>query len=134
MGEKNITEKEVKKLIKNFGFEPSSYRLIVTINRTLDDNGVIATENALADVQFVVAAGTNALYKSGEKILLDLASMTVKERVSVDSTETIDRLRINPFAYDGVLYTMITDREVLGKFTKPLPVQKKSKVTKVGAE
>ena len=112
----NIKDKELKKVIKDFNFIPSFNRLIVTVNRVEDDKGVITTEDALAEEQYVVAAGETSKYVAGDKVLLDFEKLTVYERSQTDTTVQVPRIKITPFKFKDRIYTIIFDNAVIGKY------------------
>ena len=115
MGE-NLKEKELKKVIKAFDFIPSFNRIIVTVNREEDSEGIITTEDALSRVQYVVARGETSKYEAGDRVMLDFDRLTMYEEDPMDSTKKIARIKVNPFVNEGRVYTIIFDNDVLGKF------------------
>lgn len=115
MGE-NLKNKELKKVIKEFDFVPSFNRIIVTVNRVENEDGIITTEDAISGEQYVVASGNTSKFEAGDRIELDFARLTVREPSQNDKTKYVERIRITPFQHKGRVYTIVSDNDLLGKY------------------
>jgi len=103
-------------VIKEFDFLPSFNRVIVTVNRVENKDGVITTEDAIAGEQYIIAAGDMAKVEAGDRVELDFGRLTVREPSEHDQTKYVERIRITPFQHKGRVYTIISDNDLLGKY------------------
>ena len=113
MGEiQNYNEKTIKKLVKEFPLTPIFTRVVITLNREVNEGEVILNENPLAEVQYVVAAGDRAAVKAGDKVLLDLTKMTVKIPSPTDQNQMVETIKVDPLKTDQGVFAFIYDNQI----------------------
>lgn len=117
MGEiKNYDDKSIDKLVKEFPIEPLFTRVIITLNREQEDNGLILKENPLNEEQYVLAVGGSAQVKPGQKILLDLEKMTVKVPSKTDSSQMTEKIKIDFIPVGKEVFGIIYDNQIKAKY------------------
>ena len=105
--------------IKAFPFEPMFNKIIITLNTEEVDNNLVLSDNTMSETQIVMAKGSSVHnLEVGDKVLLDLDKMSVKEVNPDNAYETISRIKIDPIMVDGVMYAIIEDRTVKDKYKK----------------
>jgi hypothetical protein len=112
----NYNDKTIKKLVKEFAMKPLFTRVIITLNREMNEGGVIMNENPLSETQYVVAAGGSAQVKAGDKILLDLTKMTVKVPLDTDKNQMIETIKVDPLKTEQGVFAFIYDNQIKAIF------------------
>lgn len=114
----NFNDKTISKLIKEFPMKPMFTRAIITLNREVTEGEVVMNDNPLAEVQYIVAAGGSAQVKAGDKILLDLAKLTVKVPSPTDGNQMIETIKIEPLKTEQGVFAFIYDNQIKAIFNK----------------
>src|SRR5699024_4534227 len=98
MDKKNVTKEEVKKLIEEIKLIPTRGKLIVTMNTDTYEEGEFEDDlSILSEYQYVLAVGPNITFvEAGDKVLLDLAKMTVPVSGVHDAFEQNAQIQIDP--------------------------------------
>lgn len=118
MNQTNIKEPEVKQIIETFDFVPNRNKLVITLNLIESKDKIVEEESALDEVQYVIASGETALYKPGDKVMLDIAKLMTPQRSSIDATNVMNILQVTPYQFNDNIFSIIDDNKVLGKFIK----------------
>lgn len=115
----NLTEYEVDNLTRSFKLEPTFNKVIVTLNTEVEDGGLVLSDNTLSEVQYIIAKGEHVKsFELGQKVLLDLDKMMIKEPNPTNQYEMITRIKIDPIIVDGVTFAIIEDRLIKAKYKK----------------
>jgi hypothetical protein len=102
---------------EEFMYEPMFNKVIITLNTEEVDNDLVLSDNTMSETQTIVAVGPTAHGLSvGDKVLIDLDKMTVREMNPENSHETLSRIKIDPVFVDDVMYAIIEDRVVKAKY------------------
>lgn len=113
----NITASDVEQLLEvQFPIEPLYNKIIITLNRDEDIDGVVLNDAGLSESQYVIAVGTHTKLKPGEKVLLDLKKMSVKGPSADDNVyDGTSQIELDPIEVDGVVYAFVEDRMIKAK-------------------
>ena len=101
-----------------FPWEPTFSKVIITLNTEKVDNDLILSENTISEVQYIIAAGPVArqYFNVGDKVIIDLERMLVRERNPDNATEILERVKVDPIEHNEVTYGIIEDRLIKAKF------------------
>ena len=101
-----------------FPWEPSFSKVVITLQTEQDDDDLILSDRIMSDKQYIVAAGPTArqYFEVGDKVIIDLKRMLVRERNPENSSEILERVEIDPIEYNGVTYGIIEDRLIKAKY------------------
>jgi len=112
---KNLTQNDVLELIKDFPVKPLRNRVIITTNtEEIEEDEVDYTGSAFSPVQYVLAVGSynEDVFKPGQKVHLDLESMTVNNPNREDVYNPVQQIKIKPVEVGDKFYGMITDDKI----------------------
>ena len=113
---RNLSQDDVLDIIKDFPIEPRRTSVIVTLNMHEIESELMLTDNALSEVQYVVAVGEFVKdLKPGQKVILNLEKMMVKEPSPNDITKMVTRVKIDPLEIDGRTFAFIEDMHIKAK-------------------
>ncbi len=100
-----------------FPWEPTFSKVIITLNTEDPNSDLILSNSTMSQEQYVVAVGPSAkqYFQVGDKVLIDLERMLVRERNPDNSMEVLERVKIDPIDHDGVTYAIIEDRLIKAK-------------------
>jgi hypothetical protein len=118
MGEEfgNLTQDDVLDLITDFPVQPLKNKLIITINRKMEDDGISLTNVGMDEVQFVIAKGPHVLdLDAGQKVILDLEKMIQRVEAKDNSHETVGMIKIRPIQVGERVFGLISDAFVDAK-------------------
>lgn len=119
MEQENLNRTQVLEVSNNFPLEPMFNKVIITLNTEEADDYLELSGNEVSDVQFVVAKGEHVHSLTvGQKVLVDLEKLMVKERNPENQDEVLTRIKIDPIFIDGVTYALIEDRFIKAKYIK----------------
>lgn len=113
----NVTEENLQTIIEECNFVPSSRKILVTLNEIQTENDlelVSESELTIDDWQYVIAGGKNAAYQAGDRVYLDLAKLVKRVPNPVDRTSYIEKIDIQPFPWNGNMYTLLDDSVIAG--------------------
>lgn len=112
--EQNLTQEEVRMLSSYFGWKPMFNKVIITLNKEESNENSLNFENHfLSQEQYVIAVGTTVHgVEEGDKILLNLEKMLVKEQSSENSYEYVTRVKIEPIEFEGRTFALVEDRVI----------------------
>lgn len=117
--EKNFTQEEIKVISDRFNWKPLFNKVVITLNKEYDDNDLVFENHFLSQEQYVVAVGTNTHgIEEGDKVLLNLEKMLIKEPVSDNSYEYVTRVKIEPIEFEGNTFALIEDRVINAVYKK----------------
>lgn len=119
MEQENLNQEQVLEVINNFPLEPMFNKIIVTINTEEADDFLELSDNTMSEVQYVIAKGSHVQnLEVGDKVMLDLEKLIVKERNPENQDEVLTRIKIDPIFIDGVTYAIIEDRVLKLKYKR----------------
>lgn len=111
--EMNLTKEEVTVLSNLFPWKPMYNKLVITLNKTEDDNSMNFENHVLDQEQYVVAVGTTIRdIKAGDKILLNIEKMLTKEHLEDNVYDYVQRIKIEPIEFEGRTFALIDDRVI----------------------
>ncbi len=115
---KNLDMDDVLDVMKDFPWEPSFNKVIITINMISEDGELQLSNTMIDEEQYVIAAGpfSKEHYPPGSKILLDLKRMAVRDIDPNDQTQYISRIEVEPIEVNGIKYAIIEDRVIKAKY------------------
>lgn len=120
MGEEavNLSYEEVMELIKTFPLEPMSNKVIITINREEEEEGLMLSNNVLSEEQYVIAVGPMAarFVSPGDRVLLDLEKMTVRAPLSTDVEQMSTQIKIDPIVVEDLQFAIVNDNCFKAKY------------------
>ena len=119
MGERvNYTEKEVKDIIKSFPLVPTGDKLFITLNTEDVDGKLVLSDNVIAEDQYIIAVGDMASrqFEEGEKVVIDIKRMTVKEYADHDQTQVVTRVEVDTIEVEGKMFGVIFSKFVKAKY------------------
>lgn len=113
----NFDLKDVKVIGKSFPWEPQFNKVIITLNKASLDDEMTLSDNTLDNIQYIIKSGPNTKdLNIGDRVLLDLDKLMVKELSDTIQGEYSMRLKINPIYDDeGRMFALIEDRHILAK-------------------
>ena len=115
----NIKEDDVAKIIAKCNMLPKRNHIMVTLNQIKEENSELEftgeMETMLDEWQYVIASGTGAEYKPGDKVFLDVARMIKRVQDPENTSRYIDRLDATPVPLGDNVFTIIGDGYVLAK-------------------
>jgi hypothetical protein len=116
MENKNLTHKDVVKLIEKLPYAPMYNDVFITINTETEDGGELSGGNLIAERQFVLAKGVSAReVEPGMEVLLDIEKMMVKEADRNNPYESIEHIKLKPLNVDGQIIAIIDERMIKAK-------------------
>lgn len=117
----NLSYEEVLEVIKNFPLVPEGNRIVVTLNREVNEDELILDNNTLDEEQYVIAVGPMAErnLQPGDRIILDLEKMVERVPLAHDQTQMSSQIKIDPIEIDGKHFTFTSDRCYKAKY-KPI--------------
>lgn len=100
-----------------FPWEPMFNKVIITLNTEKVDHNLVLSENTMSEIQNVIAVGPYVQHiKPGDKILLDMEKMMVRENNPNDIHDYSMKVKIDPVEHEGVMYGMIEDRLIKARY------------------
>lgn len=115
--QKNLSKREVEKLIKEFPIKPLFNKVIITLNKEEVDNDIVLSDNVMSEYQYVVAKGSTVLsdLNLGDYVLVDLERLMVNSQVETEHGWTNTKhIKVDPIFVDGIMFCMIEDRYIKG--------------------
>lgn len=112
---KNLNQDDVLDLIKDFPIVPVKNRIIITTNtEEFEEDEVNISGSAFSAEQYVLAVGSYAKdwLSPGQKVSLDLESMTIKMPNSEDAYESYKKIMIKPVQVGDRVFGIITDDKI----------------------
>lgn len=112
----NFTHDDVLEVITDFPVKPLWNKVIITINTDEEDGGLVLSDNAFSERQYVVS-GT---FKFGElevtpgtPVLIDVRKLMKSVRTEVDNVfGEYKVVEIDPVIVDDKMYAIIEDRVI----------------------
>lgn len=114
---KNLTREEVLAMENSFPVEPIFNKVIITLNIEELDGMLVLSDNTMAEEQFIVAKGNHVTQvEVGDKVMVDLEKLMVKEPNPNNTHEYISRIKLDPIYVNDVTYAIIEDRFIKAKY------------------
>lgn len=112
----NFTHDDVLEVITDFPVKPLWNKVIITINTDEEDGGLVLSDNAFSERQYVVS-GT---FKFGElevipgtPVLIDVRKLMKSVRTEIDNVfGEYKVVEIDPVIVDDKMYAIIDDRVI----------------------
>ena len=112
----NFTHDDVLEVITDFPVKPLWNKVIITINTDKEDGGLVLSDNAFSERQYVVS-GT---FKFGElevtpgtPVLIDVRKLMKTVKTEVDNVYGEYKvIEIDPVIVDDKMYAIIEDRVI----------------------
>ena len=115
---RNINISEIETLIDSCDFKPKRYHILTTANEE-ENYGEFeieaSSEEMLDPWQWVIASGEGSEYKPGDKVMLDIESLSTRQPDPEDRTRIIEYLKLTAIPVGEETYTIVHDNVVLGK-------------------
>lgn len=113
----NLTFEDVLTMIPLMQIEPMFNKVIITLNKEEQDNNLVLSDNVMSEEQFILAKGSMVKdVEVGQKVLLDLEKMMVKEMNPENSHEYIYRVKLDPIKFHDYTFAIIEDRLIKAKY------------------
>ena len=109
---KQLSREDVNEIIRDFPIQPVFNKVVITLNKLENEDGVVTSNNSLSDVQYVISARPNSPVKAGDKIHLDEQKLLIQVPSETNKDEFVTRLNLDVFNVDGVSYSYIDDRAI----------------------
>lgn len=117
MESNNVKYKELEKIIKACDVRPGRNRILITVNTYEIENDILdisGDQNVMMDEwQYVVAGGTGAMYKPGDKIMLELDRLIKRIPDPEEKHKTIEVFDLPGVAIAGKMFAIVSDSYVL---------------------
>lgn len=115
--QKNLTMEEVLTMSNSFPWKPTFNKVIITLNREELEGMLDISDSTLDEYQFVVAKGGHVNEVTvGQKVMIDIEKLMIREVNPNNTHESISRIKIDPIYVDGVTYAIIEDRFIKAKY------------------
>lgn len=116
----NITEEELKELIKVNKLVPNRGKVIVTINSIVYEEGELEdSNNVLDDTQYVVAASPNSTFvEAGSKVILNLQALSVPVSATHDAFEQNMQLNLDYVVVNGHVLAFVNESVIKARYTQ----------------
>jgi len=111
----NLTQDDVLELITDFPIEPLRNKIVITTNvEEVDEDEVDLMGNSFSPEQYVLAVGSYSkdFLKPGQKVFLDLESMTVKVNNPEDIYNPVMKISLKPVEVKGKVFGIITEDKI----------------------
>ena len=109
---------EVMEIAMTFPEQPTTSKLIITLNTEEEDGKFVLSNNVLSEVQYVIAVGPYVKeINTGDKIRIDIEKMMVHEPNPNNTHETISTVKLSPINYNGITFALINDNLIKTVFT-----------------
>jgi uncharacterized OsmC-like protein len=111
----NLTQDDVLDLIREFPIIPLRNKIIITTNvLELEDDEVDLGGNAFSPEQYVLAVGSYSkdIVSPGQKVFLDVESMTVKVNNPDDVYNPVMKISLKPVEVEGKIFGVITEDKI----------------------
>lgn len=110
---RNLTQEEVKAISQEFTWKPLFNGIVITLNTEEVDGNLVLSDNTMSEEQYVVATGYNTQHiNEGDKVLVDVEKMMVRERNPHNSEEVITRIKVKPIIFEDRVFGLIEDRHL----------------------
>jgi hypothetical protein len=117
---KNLTSKEVIDLAKILEWEPTFNDVFITLNTEDVDGDLVLADDTMSEIQYIVATSKGVVNVSeGDRVLIDLKSLMIKERNPYNQDEIKTSIEISPIYVNGVTLGRIKDRSIIGISKQP---------------
>jgi hypothetical protein len=133
MESNNISYKEVQGFIDACDVRPGRNSLLVTVNTYEVENDLLdidADQDVMMEEwQYVIAAGSGAMYKPGDRVMLNLKALVTKVPDPNDKYKTMEVFDLPGVAVAGKMFAFVRDTVILAdrdkmedEVTEPLSV------------
>lgn len=113
----NLQLEDVISLTSAFNIQPMFNNVIITLNKQEEDGINILSNNVMSEVQYVIAKGEMVRnVEIGDKVILNLEKMMIKEPNPHNQYEPLTRIKIDPVEFGGYMFGMIEDRMIKAKY------------------
>jgi len=117
MTENNLNREEVELVIPLLDKEPMFNKVIITLNRENPDNNLILSDNVMSETQYILAKGSMVKdVEVGQRVILDLEKMMIKEINPENSHEYIQRIKLDPITFETYTFAIVEDRMIKAKY------------------
>lgn len=112
---RNLSQEEVKEIVKTFDKEPRGRDVIITVNmlEEEDESGISFTTNDFSDVQYVMAVGSHVHdLEPGQKVILNLEAMMARVPNAENIYESEMQIKIFPVQFNERMYALVSDNVI----------------------